>query len=248
MKNNFWETIKNWKEEGKWIELSREVSLKTPHHSAFPDMKMRKLYDYPNGDGFQAHEYTIPGQYGTHIDAPVHMSNPMAGGLDIFSPEELVLPLCVINLEDKVEVNPDYMLTVEDIKNWEAEYGKIPENAFVAFQSGWGKRKTYEEIENCDEYGVSHYPGWSIEALKYLREERKVKAIGHEPADTDPAFVANKEGWVAERYWLSEDNYQVELLVNLEKCTATGSVIIVSFPKVVEGSGFTARCFAIVPK
>lgn len=248
MKNKFWEAIKTWNEEGTWVELSREVSLKTPHHSAFPDMKIRKLYDYSNDDGFQAHEYTLAGQYGTHIDAPVHMSNPDAGGLDIFSPGDLVLPMCVINLEDKVKDNPDYMLTVEDIKKWEAKHGEIPKGAFVAFRSGWGMRKTYEEIENCDEQGVSHYPGWSIDALKFLKEERQIKAIGHEPADTDPASIANTDGWVAERYWLSGGNYQVELMVNLDKCTPTGSVIIVSFPKVVNGSGFTVRCFAIVPK
>ena len=53
--------------------------------------------------------------------------------------------------------------------------------------SNWSKRKTQEAMENADEEGVKHYPGWSMEALEFLVKERNVGAIGHEQADTDPA-------------------------------------------------------------
>jgi kynurenine formamidase len=41
-------------------------------------------------------------------------------------------------------------------------------------------------MANRDENGIAHYPGWSLEVLKYLYEERKITASGHEPTDTDP--------------------------------------------------------------
>lgn len=246
MSLDLWKELKEWKDTCKWVELSREVSLQTPHHSAFPDMEMNVIYNYDRGDGFQAHVYKMPGQYGTHVDAPIHM-NEQGATLDAFPSRELIMPLCVIDLESKVEENPDYALQVADILEWETEHGEIPVGAFVAFRSGWCRRKTYEEIENKDPQGVPHYPGWTVEALRFLREERKAAAIGHEPADTDPASVANTVGWIAEKYWLGQNCFQIELMANLDQCTETGSLIVCSFPAVKGGSGFAARCFAIVP-
>lgn len=43
---NLWSLLSDLRANCKWIELSREVSLATPHHSAFPDMKMEYLYNY----------------------------------------------------------------------------------------------------------------------------------------------------------------------------------------------------------
>ena len=246
MSFRLWEELKNWKETCQWVELSRNLSLQTPHHSAFPDMEMGILYDYDRQDGFQAHVYKMPGQYGTHVDAPVHM-NEQGASLDDFASKELIMPLCVLKLEDKVKENADYALQVSDILDWEAKNGRIPEGAFVAYQSGWCKRSTYEEIENRDAQGNPHYPGWSVDALVFLKEERGVAAIGHEPADTDPAPVANSVGWIAERYWLGQNCFQIELLANLDQCPEAGALILCMFPALKNGSGFTARCFAIVP-
>lgn len=247
MKHFLGEQISKWRDDCEWVELSREVSLETPHHSAFPDMEMNIIYDYDKGDGFQAHVYKMAGQYGTHVDAPIHMSE---GGktLEAFGPAEMFLPLCVVDLAKEVAENPNYALSVDDLKAWEERNGRIPEGAFVAFRSDWYNRKTYEEIQNLDAEGNANYPGWSVEALKFLNEERGVVAIGHEPADTDPAEIASTIGWIAEKYWLSNELYQIELMANLDKCPESGALIFCTFPKIKGGSGSTARCIALVPK
>lgn len=247
MELNLWQQLAEWSKGCKWVELSRPFSLETPHHSAFPDMAMDYLYNYDRGDGFQAHRYTLPGQYGTHVDAPIHM-NEQGKSLEAFSPKDLIMPLCVIDLAAAVAENPDYALSVADIEAWEARNGRIPEGAFVAFRSDWYKKATYADIENYDADGVAHYPGWTVDALKFLREERGVAAIGHEPADTDPAFIANSEGWLAERYWLGQDRFQIELLANLDQCPETGALIFCAFPRIEGGSGFPARPIALVPE
>ena len=90
---------------------------------------------------------------------------------------------CVIDKSKEVEENNDFAMRVEDILEWESVHGKIPEGSFVAFMSNWSKRKTQEAMENADEEGVKHYPGWSMEALEFLVKERNVGAIGHEQAD-----------------------------------------------------------------
>ena len=79
-------------------------------------------------------------------------------------------------------------------------------------------------------------------------KERKVKAVGHEPADTDPGVIACTEGYVGEYYILDQECYQVELMINLDQVPPVGSLIFVGFPKAKDSPGFTARCIALCPK
>jgi|SRR5437016_9794919 len=84
-------------------------------------------------------------------------------------------------------------------------------------------------------------------ALKYLYEDRKITASGHETTDTDPGLAASKDDYSLETYILSRNHYQIELLTNLDQVPEAGALVVVSFPKPKGGSGFPARVFAIVP-
>lgn len=162
--------------------------------------------------------------------------------------KECVLPLCVINCSDKVKMNSDYALSLDDIHDYEKIYGKIPKGAFVAMRSDWGKRwPSQEKFQNMDEYGEQHYPGWSLEAVKYLIEKRDVTAIGHETFDTDPPFCKEQRYFQAECYVLKQDRYQIEMLTNLDKIPERGAIIFCIFVKQTNGTGFPVRCFAICP-
>jgi kynurenine formamidase len=119
----------------------------------------------------------------------------------------------------------------------------------VALRTDWSKRwPNGAAMQNKDEEGVSHYPGWSLTALKYLYEERKITASGHETTDTDPGIATTKDDYSLESYILSTNHYQIELLTNLDQVTESGALVVVSFPKPKGGSGFPARVFAIVPE
>jgi len=102
-------------------------------------------------------------------------------------------------------------------------------------------------MQNKDAKGISHYPGWSLPALKYLYEECKMRASGHETTDTDPGLATTKEDYSLETYILSTNHYQIELLTNLDQVPEYGAIVVVSFPKPKGGSGFPARVFAILP-
>lgn len=126
-------------------------------------------------------------------------------------------PLCVIDKHEECAANPDFILTVDDLKTWEDEHGRIPEDAFVAFRSDWSK---LAGLENKDEDGQTHYPGWDLDAIKWLVEERNIGAIGHEPADTDPATITTREDaypYPGEQYILSVDRYQIEVMDHLDE-------------------------------
>lgn len=239
---NLWNDLKNWKENCSFVELSHEFSPQTTHWSGFPDMSSEMIFDYP--DGFRVHKVTSVTQYGTHVDAPGHFV-PGTRMLNEIRADELVLPLCVVDLSAKAAADCDYVFTAEDFKAWEAEHGQIPAGCFVAARTDWSKR---ENLDNTDESGQKHYPGWGMDALKFLVEERNVAAIGHETSDTDAAVSSVKIGYVGEYYILEQDRYQIELLKNLDQCPATGAVIICGFPRGVDLTGYTARCIAVCPK
>src|SRR3989337_3127759 len=168
--------------------------------------------------------------------------------VDEIDPKEMVMPLVVIDVHEKVEKNPDYQITMEDVKEWEKKYGSIPQGSFVAMRTDWSKRwPSQDAMQIKDKNGISHYPGWSMEVLKYLFEQRKVTAIGHEPKDTDPGVATSKDDYSLETYVLSTNHYQIEILANLDQVPEAGALVIVSFPKPKGGSGFPARVFAILP-
>jgi kynurenine formamidase len=103
-------------------------------------------------------------------------------------------------------------------------------------------------MQNRDEHGTAHYPGWSIEALRYLYEIRGITASGHETTDTDPGLAVSKDSYQLESYILGKNRYQVELLDNLDQVPEAGATIIIGVPKVRHGSGFPTRVLAIVPE
>ena len=162
--------------------------------------------------------------------------------------KELVLPLFVINKEKEVENNPDFILTAEDILNWEKENGKIEKDSFVAFASGWSKRWGKYDFYNKDSNGVAHTPGWSIEALDLILNKRGALAIGHETLDTDASIDIIKNNFLlSEKFVLDTNKYQVEVLNNLNLLPAKGGVIFIGVPKFDKLTGFPVRAFAIIP-
>lgn len=230
----------------KWIDLSHEFGENTPRWPGFESLRKEiklEFGEYP----VRAYQYSFPGQYGTHVDVPGH-ADVNGRTLEKIDIKECVLPLCVINCSDKVKMNSDYALSLDDIHDYEKIYGKIPKGAFVAMRSDWGKRwPSQEKFQNMDEYGEQHYPGWSLEAVKYLIEKRDVTAIGHETFDTDPPFCKEQRYFQAECYVLKQDRYQIEMLTNLDKIPERGAIIFCIFVKQTNGTGFPVRCFAICP-
>ena len=96
--------------------------------------------------------------------------------------------------------------------------------------------------------GSENFPGWSLDALKYIYEERNAAANGHEALDTDASAEAAKAGDLAcERYVLEHDKVQVEVLCNLDKVPAAGALLFASWPNFEGANGLPCRVFAILP-
>lgn len=238
--------IYNTLKSKEWVNLSHKINEHSPHFPALPALEKEDLFTLK--DGFHVQRFSVVGQYGTHIDAPIHF---VEGGswLDDIALKDLLLPLYVIDKSKEVAQNNDYELTKNDILAFEAEYGQILPKSFVAFRSDWHKRwPNQDKIRNLDESGIQRTPGWTREALEFLIHERQVKAIGHETLDTDGGLRVSQKGFLYEEYYLLEQGiYQVEVLANLDRVPATGALISIAYPNWDKATGSPARVIAILP-
>ena len=236
----------------QFVDLTHAFRPGIPHWPGFPDEKRETIYGYDKGvgtmgSGFFAQRYSLVGQWGTHCDPPAHFVRGLRT-IDQIDLKEMILALVVIDVHEKVAENPDYTVTLDDVRAWERRHGPIPAGAFVALRTDWSKRwPDMKAMRNADAEGTAHHPGWSREVLEYLYEKRNITASGHETTDTDPGIATSKGDYSLETYILSRNCYQIELLANLDKVPESGAIAVVTFPKPQGGSGFPARVFAILP-
>lgn len=243
-----WEDLKRLK-KCRWIELSHPLNNESPYWGGIPKGAVelsKTVYDWGNELECLIQTFKFPGQFGTHIDFPGHFikGEPLS---EAYGVKDMVFPLVVINISEKVREDVHYAVTAEDIKAYERKYGEIPDGAFVALYTGWSKRwPDMDAICNYDQDGGEHFPGWSMEALKYIYEVRNAAANGHETLDTDASVLAAETGDLAcERYVLGKGKLQVEVLCNLDQVPEAGAVVIAAFLPIQGATGLPVRMWAI---
>jgi kynurenine formamidase len=230
----------------RYVDLTHTFGPDTPHWKGFGAMTVRHLYTIPKA-GFQVDQYTHVGQWGTHVDAPSHFHLGLKS-VDKIDPRDMLLPLVVLDVHAQVARDADYRISMQDVQNWERLHGRIPAHAFVAMRTDWSKRwPNQDAMQNRDAKGMGHYPAWSMPVLKFLLNERHVAAIGHETTDTDGGIGASHDDYSLESYVLGTNHYQIEMLAHLDRVPDAGALVMVSFPKPADGTGFPARVIAIVP-
>ena len=244
-----WETLDQMKKL-KWVELSHSLTNDSPYWAGIPEGSVelcKTVFDWGNPMlECLIQTFKFPGQFGTHIDFPGHFIKDGALS-DSYSVENGVFPLCVIDITKKVADDVHYAVTAQDIKDYEAQYGPIPDGAFVALRTDWYKNwPDMNALSGIAEDGSENFPGWSLDALKYIYEERNAAANGHEALDTDASAEAAKAGDLAcERYVLAKGKLQIEVLCNLDKVAPAGALLFAAWPRIEGATGLPARVWAI---
>jgi kynurenine formamidase len=245
--NVLWSLLSELKSRSKYVDLTHGFGPGIPHAPGFADEKRVVLSDHPT-DGFMVHRYDHVGQWGTHVDPPIHF---VADGrtLDQIRIDEMLLPLVVLDVSAQVERDPDYVISLGDVEEWEDRNGPVPAGAFAALRTDWSSRwPDPQKMKNADSAGIRHSPGWSRDVLAFLCDERDIAACGHETMDTDPGVVVSDVEFPCEAFILKRDRYQIELMTNLDQLPEAGCIAVASFAKPIGGSGFPARVFALAPK
>ncbi len=240
-----WDLHRELTQKATYTDLTHAFHPGQPHFPAFPDEQRDAVFDMARGDALNVHRYTIVGQWGTHVDPPLHFVED-ARSADQIPVEQMILPLVVLDISHGVALDPDRTPTLDDVAEWEARHGTIPADSFVALRTGWGRRwPDADAMANKDSEGVSHAPGWSADVLRYLIDEIGVTAVGHEQTDTDPGVSTSAGDFGLERYVLERDRWQIELMANLDRVPEAGALVVAAWPKPQRGTGFPARVFAL---
>lgn len=196
-------------------------------------------------DGYYMNSFVCGEHTGTHLDAPAHFGKGLPT-VDEIPPTRLVSQGVLIDVQAKSAANPDYVLTLVDLQDWEKANGRIPARSLVILNTGWHQRwENPDRYLNRDETGAMHFPGFSGDAIRYLLKERDVNGLGIDTASIDPGKSGTFE---AHKALLLGGRYQLENLDNLSLLPVRGFSVIVGPMKISRGSGAPARVLAIVPR
>ena len=203
-------------------------------------------------DGFYMQVVREGEHTGTHYSAPCHF-NVNAVCAPALRGRALVLPAVVIDLRAQVAADPDYVITVQDLMDWETDNGPMPAEAAVLALTGcdefWGpeSRPSRPNYYNCGTQGAFHQPGFSLEAVRWLidggvlaeRGALGTDTFGPDPG-TDPDFLESD-------LTLRRHRVTLENLTNLDRLPAVGAWIVVGGPRNAHGSGAPGTILALVP-
>lgn len=188
---------------------------------------------------------------GTHFDAPIHWVSGKdydGNATDTIPVEQFIAPACVADFVEESTADADFLLTVDHVKAWEKEHGKIEAGSWFLLRSGWSRRKDPDEYLNIGEDGA-HSPGPSQEVVTFLAEERDVLGFGTETVGTDAgqAFTFDP-GFPCHALMHGANKFGLASLTNLDQLPPKGAVLLAAPLKIEEGSGSPLRVLALVEK
>ncbi len=131
----------------------------------------------PGGWFYRSNSLCTPEHGGTHLDAPSHFAKDGLTSEKI-PVRQLIAPAAVIDVRAAAAKDPDYRLTVADVKAWEKAHGPVPAGTIVLLRTGWSERwpnrKAYLGDDTPGDASKLHFPSYGVEAARYLVTERKV--------------------------------------------------------------------------
>ncbi|MEO9326578.1 cyclase family protein [Gordonia aurantiaca] len=239
----------------KVIDLTTPLSSETPAlrlpapFANLIDFSLEEVSAYNEPGPFWRHNNIHTGEHiGTHLDAPIHWISGRDGDdVSQIPVKRLIGRAAVLDLTAKVADDPDYLLTVADVEEWEAEHGRLGSGTWLLLRTGWESRGGSEaEFLNADDTG-SHTPGVSVECAEWLATKRDITGLGVETVGVDAGLAGGFDpAFPVHYFFLGNDKYGLTSLKNLGQLPPTGAAIVVSPLPIVGGTGSPSRVLAIV--
>ena len=236
-------------DESKLVDLTYPFDSTTLYWSTDETFRLERVSRgvTPGGYWYASNRFCASEHGGTHLDAPIHFGEGKMGTSDI-PVARLVGPACVVDVSRACAENADYRLTVEDLRGWESENGRLPDGAIVLLRSGWGARwpdrMRYFGAAAMTDRQSYHFPGFSREAAEFLTRERSVDAVG---LDTPSLDHGPSRDFAAHRAFAAADVPGLENVANLDRLPQKGAWLIALPVSIRGGTGGPARIVAILP-
>jgi kynurenine formamidase len=225
-----------------------ENTLYWPNSPSGFELKQLSYGSTPGGYFYSSNLFSAPEHGGTHLDAPIHFAEKGIT-IDAIPPKQLIAPAVVIDVTSSTSANPDYRLTLEDVRAWESAHGRIEAGTIVLLRTGWasryGNRKAYFGDDTPGATDKLHFPSFSAEAARLLVNERRAGAIGVDTASID---YGQSHDFVVHQIAAASNVPGLENVANLDRLPARGAWVIALPMKIERGSGGPVRIVALIPR
>ena len=225
------------------LDLSYPLNRSNPHWPGenYTPFRMEALATIEE-DGVYSAAFCAPEHLGTHLDAPNHFEKDQPS-VDQIELAQLVAPLVVVDIRKACQADPDYELSLRDLQSWGAGNGPIDRGSVVAAWTGWGRHwENLGRYQNLDTKGKLHFPGFSVEAARFLIQEKGVKGIAIDTLSVDRGLSTD---FGVHRLVNGEGGYHLENVANLSQLPRRGAWLIAAPIKLQGGSGGPARLWGV---
>jgi kynurenine formamidase len=202
------------------------------------------------GYWYASNEYSASEHGGTHADAPIHFAEN-GRTMDQIPLEEWIGPAVKIDVTAKCEKDRDYLLSADDIRDWEKQNGQIPDGAWVIMYTGIDTKYYPDKLQVLGTNKVGEealpelsFPGFSPESIEFLIKERNFTGIA---IDTPSIDYGKSKDFMVHRILFEADKLALENIANLDKLPIKGATLYVIPMLIKDGTGAPARVFAILP-
>lgn len=186
---------------------------------------------------FKKHEIAMKEGVGTHMDAPAHC-DIHGKTIDQIPLEDLHVSCVVIDVSSVAHEN--YIVSAQDIHNFEEQHGVIDERSLVMIHTGWGQFwNDKEKYRN-----KLAFPSISAEAAQVLINRNAV-GIG---VDTLSPDLGENGRYPVHNLFLKSGRYMIENVANLNQMPPTGAFASVSPLSIKGGTEAPARIVGLIPK
>ena len=220
----------------KKVDLTHTLSSEILHWDGDCCFRTEIKVDYKDctpPNLFRVQKIEMKAGAGTHIDAPAHCL-PEGKTIEKLELENLVTECVVIKIDNAKE---DTLLTPDLIEKFEKENGKINQNTFVIFNTGWDKYWNEPKKYRND----FKFPSVHEETAKLLLE-RNIAGIGIDTLSPD----ASGQDFPVHRILLGAEKYIVENIANAKELPAVGSKVCILPIKIKDGTEAPVRMIAIL--
>lgn len=236
----------------KLLDMTYTFDENTIYWPTAEPFTLKKL-DWGVSEGgwwYASNNYGASEHGGTHVDAPIHFAEK-GKTIDQIPLDDWIGPAVKIDVVSKCLNNRDYLLTIEDIKQWETKYGIIPDNAWVLMYTGIDT-KFYPDKEKVlgitktgkDALPELSFPGFSVQTAEFLLNERNIKGIG---LDTPSIDYGKSKDFKVHRICFAANKLAIENIANLDKLPVKGAILYAIPMLIKDGTGAPARVFAVLP-
>ena len=231
----------------QWIDLTHAYDAQTifwPTGKPFEHIET-SWGEAEGGYFYSAYDFAVSEHAGTHLDAPIHFSAAGAT-IDNVPLDNLIGPAAVIDVVAQAAADRDYLVSVQDLSKYEAEYGPIAADDIVLIRTGWSSRwpntLDYMGDDRPGRADELHFPGIAPELAEVLAQ-RGVKAVGIDTASID--YGPSKD-FQTHQILMGAGVTGLENLMGLDALPARGSWVLALPMKIGAGSGAPARIAALV--